>query len=242
MYKFIEPFGHHVWGDTIGETWLSLVKAALQCGEVTYDENRMRFSLQNVVYNIQNYSLPDPVLDKYANKKNIDGLIHITFMGDEMFDFDVKPSFSPGAMSYNKRIHEGRLLEYVVKRLSNIPESKKAVMSFIHWDDYKAVLDTPFDDYLPCHTTIQFRLLEGNSSYVMNVISHFRSIDAYQKSCGDFVVTAMLAHKVANELSKVLGKKITFGPMIGIITDAHVYEECIEDAKQLIKRYEQKNN
>jgi len=242
MFKFIEPFGNHVWGDTIGETWVSLVNAVLENGDVTYDEDRKRLSLQNVIYQIQSYELPDDILQEYANTKNIESLVHITFEGDKMYDFDVKPSFSPGAKSYNARLREGRMMEYVVKRLGNIPESKKAVMSFIEWDDYNAVLDTPYDDYLPCHTTIQYRLIEDDDNYTMNVISHFRSIDAFQKSCGDFVVTAMLAQKVATKLETKLNKPIKFGPMMGVITDAHIYGECIDDAGNMIKEFKNQNS
>ena len=238
MYQFIEPFGHHVSGNTIGETWLSLVKAVIDYGDTTYDEKRKRFSIQNVLYQIESYSLLDDLLDQYANKKNIDALIYLTFKGEKMYDFDVVPSFSPGAKSYYTRLKEGRMMEYVVKRLGSIPESKKGVMSFIQWSDYNAILDTPHDDYLPCHTTIQFRLIEKAKRYQLNVISHFRSIDAFQKSCGDFVVTAMLAHEVARRLKAELGKPIVFGPMTGLITDAHIYGECMDDARQIINKWQ----
>lgn len=236
MYKYYKPFGHHVWGRDIGSTWLSLVNAVLDHGDITYDEKRQRMSLQNVVFQIEKFTLPDKILEKYAKKKNIDALIYLTFEGDKMYDFDVQPSFSPGARSYHARITEGRMIEYVVKRLSAIPESKKAVMSFVHWDDYKSILDTPYDDYLPCHTSIQFRIIEENKKYVLNVITHFRSIDAYQKSCGDFVVTAMLAEKVKNELCKTLKYPIVFGSMMGIITDAHIYNECYSEARKVMSK------
>jgi thymidylate synthase len=236
MYKYYKPFGHHVWGKDIGSTWLSLIKAVLEHGDITYDERRQRKSIQNVVFQIESFDLPDKLLDTYAQKKNIDALIDLTFQSNQMRDFDVRPSFSPGAKSYHARITEARMLEYVVKRLSTIPESKKAVMSFIEWHDYKAILDTPYDDYLPCHTTVQFRLLEEADKYILNIITHFRSIDAYQKSCGDFVVTAMLAEKVKTELSKTLKLPIKFGSIMGVITDAHVYEECYSDAERLINK------
>ena len=236
MYKYHEPFGHHVSGKSIGETWISLVDSVLAHGDLTFDEKRERRSIQNVVYQIDSFSLPDPILSRHANAKNIEALKHLTFVGDRMFDFDVRPSFSPGARSYHARITQSRMLEYVIKRLTAIPESKKAVMSFIHWDDYKAVLDTPFDDYLPCHTTIQFRLVPDNENWKLNVISHFRSIDAFQKSCGDFVVTAMLAEKVRDGLAPKLGK-VTFGTMMGVITDAHVYKECYQEAAGVLKSH-----
>ena len=235
MYTYHEPFGHHVSGKTIGETWLALVQAVLEHGDVTFDEKRERRSIQNVVYQIESFNLPDVLLDRFANKKNIEALKHLTFEGEKMFDFDVRPSFSPGARSYHARIKESRMLDYVIKRLSAIPESKKAVMSFIHWDDYKAVLDTPYDDYLPCHVTIQFRLVPDGAGWKLNVISHFRSIDAFQKSCGDFVVTAMLAEKVRDALRPKLGS-VEFGAMMGVITDAHVYAECYDDAAEVIQK------
>lgn len=240
MYKFYKPFGHHVWDKSIGTTWLSLVDSVLQYGDITYDEGRQRKSLQNVVFQIENITLPDNVLNKYANQKNINALIYLTFKGDKMYDFDVKPSFSPGAKSYKTRLKEGRMIEYVVKRLSAIPESKKAVMSFIHWDDYNTILDTPYDDYLPCHTTIQFRILEKKGKYILNVITHFRSIDAFQKSCGDFVITAMLAEKIKDKLSKKLTHPIIFGSMMGIITDAHIYEECYIEADSVVSKAKSK--
>ena len=236
MYKYYEPFGHHVWGDNIGSTWLSLVNAVMEHGDVTYDEGRQRKSLQNVVFQINSFNLPDKILEAYAKKDNINALIYLTFEGDEMRDFDVKPSFNPGAKSYHKRMTEGKMIDFVVERLSLIPESKKAVMSFIHWDDYKAILDRPYDDYLPCHTTIQFRLMEKDGKYIMNVITHFRSIDSYQKSCGDFVVTAMIAEKVKDRLARSLKKPVEFGSIMGVITDAHVYEECYLEAKETVAR------
>jgi len=237
MYKLIKPFGYHIDAKSIGQAWIDMVDAIVANGEKTFDEGRERLCLQNVRIHIDSPTLPDQLIIKYANKKNIDGIVHLTFNGETMYDFDVKPSFSPGAKSYYARLKEGKMLEFVVERLSKIPESKKAVISFIHWDDYKSVLANPYDDYLPCIVSIQFRLLPADGGYAMNVVFNSRSIDAYQKSNGNMVAIAMLANNISEELSSRLGKNVFLNSIGGLITDAHIYQEFYEDAHKLVSSY-----
>ena len=156
-----------------------------------------------------------------------------------MYDFDVKPSFSPGAKSYYARLKEGEMVKFVVERLAKIPESKKAVISFIHWNDYKSVLANPYDDYLPCIVSIQFRLRPMNGCYFMNVVFNSRSIDAYQKSNGNLIAIAMLANDICKQLTLRLGKEVVLDTINGLITDAHIYCECYKDAQKLIAEYQE---
>lgn len=237
MYVKLEPFGVCVYGERIGSTWLSLVESILKNGEESIDEGRRRVSLQNIRIRSSYQYITDPVIEKYADKKNIQKILDLTFKEHEMYDFDVNPSFSRGSKSYYARIEEGKMMDYVVERLSLIPESKKAVMSFIHWDDYKAVLANPKDDYLPCVTTIQFRLLENDDSFKMNVVFTARSMDAYQKGVGNFIAIATISKKIAERLEKNLNKKIYIGSLDGMITDAHIYTENMYDAQELLKKY-----
>lgn len=240
MYLNIENFGHHIFGGTVGEAWVSLVGAILEHGDKTMDEGRSRLSLQNVRLKVSQFEIPDKILEKYADKENIDSIIYLTFEGEEMFDFDVVPSFSPGARSYHRRIVEGRMVEYVVKRLSKIPESKKAVISFIHWDDYKAVLDTPFDDYLPCMVIVQFRIVENQGKLSMTCNFFARSMDAFQKGNGNILVLSMLTQKIAKMISDNIGREIKVGVIDGFITDTHIYSECLSDATKLIEKVGEK--
>lgn len=241
MYKLIEPFGYHIDAKSIGQAWFDLVDAIIAHGEKTFDEGRERLCLQNVRIHIDSPKLPDLLINKYANKKNINDIIHLTFNGETMYDFDVKPSFSPGAKSYYARLKEGKMIEFVVERLSKIPESKKAVISFIHWDDYKSVLANPYDDYLPCIVSIQFRLLPTNNGYAMNVVFNSRSIDAYQKSNGNMIAIVMLANNISEELSSKIGKHVFLNSIDGLITDAHIYQECYGDARKLVSNYKKEN-
>mgnify|MGYP001557868414 len=172
MYVKLEPFGYNIYGETIGSIWLSLVEAIIKNGVLTEDEGRRRFSLQNIRIKSATQSFPDALIEKYGHKKNIDEIIELTFTKDIMRDFDVVPSFSPGSKSYYARIKDWEMLDFVVARLAEIPESKKAIMSFVRQEDYQRILDRPKDDYLPCITTVQFRLIKmnGKKEYHMNTL------------------------------------------------------------------------
>lgn len=239
MYIKIDPFGYSVYGELVGSTWLSLVEAIIKNGQITIDEGRKRYSLQNIRIRSATSSATDPLINKYADQKNIAEIIKLTFSNEFMHDIDITPSFTPGAKSYFTRIKDWEMLDFVVKRLTDIPESKKAVMSFIREDDYINVLKNPKNDYLPCITTIQFRLLkiDATKGYHMNIIFTARSIDAYQKSVGNMIAIALLGEKIAKQLQANLGVPIWPGSIDGIIADAHIYENTIEDAKKLIESY-----
>jgi len=239
MYVKLEPFGYMVFGETIGSVWLSLVEILTKYGELDNDEGRKRLCLQNIRVRSLTQQMPDILIDRYGNKKNVEEIINLTFSEKIMYDFDVVPSFGPGSQSYYARIDSWNMLDFVVKRLSEIPESKKAIMSFVREEDYKRTLDKPKDDYLPCITTIQFRLLKINNKrgWHMNTIFNARSIDAYQKANGNLAAIALLSKKVAEEVEKILKVPVWVGSLDGIITDAHIYKETMDEAKNIIEEY-----
>ena len=145
-------------------------------------------------------------MDKYGNKKNVDEIISLTFDKEIMHDFDIVPSFSPGSQSYFARIKNWKMMDFVVERLAEIPESKKAIMSFVRKEDYERTLDRPRDDYLPCITTIQFRLLkfDEDNGFHLNTIFNARSIDAYQKAGGNMAAISLLSKEVCKRLERNL--------------------------------------
>ncbi len=246
MYIKIEPFGLLIYGEVLGSTWLSLVEVILKNGNITSDEGRNRLCLQNIRVRSNSQIYPDQLLSRYGDKENIDAIIDLTFNKEIMHDFDIVPSFSDGSQSYYARIKEWKMLDFVVDRLAEIPESKKAIMSFVRKEDYERTLERPKDDYLPCITTIQFRLIkiDNQNGYHLNTIFNARSIDAYQKAGGNFAAIALLSEEVAKRLETKLNTKIWIGSLDGMITDAHIYQETIEDAKKIInsyKKYDQNN-
>lgn len=239
MYINIDLFGYSVYGETIGSAWMSLVDAILENGVLSLDEGRKRLCLQNVRIKSETQVFPDIIIDKYGKKENVEAIINLTFSNEKMYDFDIVPSFGPGSQSYYARIKNWEMVNFVVERLGNVPESKKAIMSFIRKEDYERTLKKPKDDYLPCITTIQFRLVkkDNKKGYYLNTNFNARSIDAYQKAGGNFAAISLLTKEVARRLQKKLKTPISAGSLDGMIADAHIYEETIKEAEKIVNLY-----
>lgn len=148
MIARVENVGYSVYGKTLGELWLDMVEVILKNGQFELDENRGRFAVRNLRFAAELADPKDKLIEKYGNKAKIDAMKKVVFESDTMEDFDITPSFRNGAKSYKKRLEEGKMIEFVVARLAKIPESKKAVMVFPTYEDYEAVLSSPWNDYL----------------------------------------------------------------------------------------------
>ena len=229
--KATDDFGIQIYAPTIGVMWASLVKAILDSGKTCYDEGRERIAISNIRVKSGAQNYPDPVIDAHCNGDQLKAMLDLMFELDEMLDVDVVQSFSPGAKSYRHRIKEGRMAEFVIERLSRIPESKKAVIVFPTYEDYIAVMQNHEDDYLPCLVSIQFRLLPKDDGYTMHTTFYSRSMDAWQKGHGNFLSMAMLSDQIRQEISKRIGKPIALGPLDGLICDAHIYNEKYDEAR-----------
>lgn len=179
----------------------------------------------------------DALIERYANAQNIDKMKKLAFERLTMEDFDVTPNFRAGAKSYHARITEGRMIEFVVKRLTEIPESKKAVMVFPTYEDYAKVIDSPYNDYLPCIVSLQFRLRKDNDGYVLNTIYTMRSQDVFQKNASDLIVFSLLTEDIAKHLSINLSVPVRTGFIDGLITDAHIYHNTYDSAFDVVSTY-----
>lgn len=237
MYQIISPFGMHVFGNTIGETWIDIVETVVTNGKVCFDEQRKRFALDNVRVKSETQVSSDPVITTFGNKSNLEAMLKLTFQEPEMYDCDVTPSFSRGAKSYFQRIQEGKLFDFVVQRLSGIPESKKAVIVFPVKEDYEQVLGNMHDDYLPCLVSVQFRLVNDGKSYRLNTTCNFRSMDVFQKGHGNLVALAKMTELLADRISANLGAPVSTGYLDGLIVDTHIYENTVEEARKMLNSY-----
>jgi len=229
--KICDDFGIQISGPTIGVMWANLVKVILEKNETSYDEKRERIAVQNVRVKAHSQNFPDPTIESLCDAEQLKDMLGFMFEYDRMKDIDVVASFSPGAKSYCYRIKEGRMVEFVIERLSLIPESKKACIVFPTYEDYAAIMENHLDDYLPCLVSIQFRLLPKDGGYVMHTNFYSRSMDPWQKGHGNFIAIAMLSDHIAKEISKRIGKSIELGPLDGMICDAHIYKEKYEEAR-----------
>ncbi len=235
MYEIDPRFGAQVFGNTLGDVWIDLVSAVVSEGNVCFDEGRKRIALDNVRIRSETQSSSDELILTHGNRHNLEAIMGLTFSEPRMHDCDVTPSFSPGAKSYYQRIQEGQLFDFVVARLSAIPESKKGVVVFPTYEDYKQVSGNMKDDYLPCLVSVQFRLVQNSGGeYDLNTTCNFRSMDVFQKGHGNLVAIAMMTELISVRIGDNLGVQVMPGFLDGLIVDAHIYENTIEDAKTLI--------
>ncbi len=230
-------FGYSVLADNIGSSWIDSVDSVLQNGVTSFDEGRMRLCLQSFRIKVNSHEyIDDKLVLKYGNQKNIQNILDLTFKDPVMTDIDVNPSFSDGAKSYYARIKEGKMLEFAAKRLSKIPESKKAIIVFPTYEDYTSVLENPWDDYLPCIVSVQFRMVPngGSGSYKLNTVFYARSMDIYQKGLGNIIAIAHMSEIVIENIKKDTGRNIVLGFIEGFIADVHIYSENITEAQEMV--------
>ena len=210
-----------------------MVETILKNGQFELDENRGRFAVRNLRFAAGIANPDDKLIEKYGDKAKIDAMKAVVFDSDTMKDFDITPSFRNGAKSYKKRLEEGKMMEFVIERLAKIPESKKAVMVFPTYEDYIAVLNSPWNDYLPCITALQFRVNQRLGKNYLDLTLFMRSWDGFQKGAGDLTVVSMLGNKVLEALEKKLSMKIETGRLDGLVTDVHIYENTYEAAQSV---------
>lgn len=233
MITKVENVGYSVYGETLGELWLDMVETILKNGQFELDENRGRFAVRNLRFAAGIANPDDKLIEKYGDKAKIDAMKNVVFNSDTMKDFDITPSFRNGAKSYKKRLEEGKMMEFVIERLAKIPESKKAVMVFPTYEDYIAVLNSPWNDYLPCITALQFRVNQRLGKNYLDLTLFMRSWDGFQKGAGDLTVVSMLGNKIREALEKKLSMKIETGRLDGLVTDVHIYENTYEAAQSV---------
>jgi thymidylate synthase len=237
MINKIENVGYIVHGSTIGELWMDLVEVVLKNGTFELDENRGRFAVKNLRFSSDTTLVDDKIIAQYGDDSKINAMKKVVFESDVMVDFDITPSFRNGAKSYKKRLEEGQHVDFVVKRLSKIPESKKAVMIFPTYEDYDAVINSPWNDYLPCIVALQFRLEKKEDYYLLNLTLFMRSWDGFQKGAGDLTVICMISDIVRKKLEEKIKSPIHPGRLDGLVTDIHIYENTYENAQKTMFKY-----
>ena len=237
MIERIENVGYVVYGKTLGETWLQMVETILKNGNFELDENRGRFAVRNLRFASETTTVNDELIAKYGDQDKINAMKKVVFESDVMTDFDITPSFRNGAKSYKKRLEEGKMIDFVVNRLAKIPESKKAVMVFPTYEDYEAVTNSPWNDYLPCITALQFRVTKRSNKVYLDLTLFMRSWDGFQKGAGDMIVVSMIANNIRRLLEERLETCIEPGRLDGLVTDVHIYENTFEKAQDVIFNY-----
>jgi thymidylate synthase len=81
--------------------------------------------------------------------------------------------------------------------------------------------------------------MKEDNIWKMTTVLYARSMDGFQKAAGNLLAVAMLSQKIAKQLSENLKVPVMYGVIDCFVTDVHIYEECINNAKEIIKKYDQ---
>ncbi|MEA5471460.1 thymidylate synthase, partial [Spirulina sp. 06S082] len=116
-------------------------------------------------------------------------------------------------------------IEQLINKLSNDIDSARAVMSLWDVKDYN-------DNSPPCLNHIWVRAIEGE----LSLTATFRSNDMF----GAWVVNAMglrgLQQHIRDEIAKRSQYNLRMGALITVSQSAHIYDDCWENAENLIQK------
>ena len=132
------------------------------------------------------------------------------------FDFEIS----------NERINQ---INYIIEKLSKSPYSRRA--QAITWNP---LLDPPTHD-CPCLQRLWCRMVEDeNKNLVLNMNTHWRSRDAYKAAFMNIFALTDLQKKIAEKISKNIGKEVLIGRYVDIADSFHIYGSYYNDFKKFL--------
>jgi len=122
-------------------------------------------------------------------------------------------------------------IDYIVKKLSEVPYSRRA--QAITW--YVGI-DPPVDN-APCLQRVWCRII-GEDDLTLNMNTHWRSRDGYKAAFMNIFVLTYLQKNIAERISQNLGREVKVGRYVDIADSFHIYGSYYEDFKGFLKTVE----
>jgi thymidylate synthase len=122
-------------------------------------------------------------------------------------------------------------MEYIVKKLSEVPHSRRA--QAITWN---VDLDPPVDD-APCLQRIWCRIA-GEEELSLNMNTHWRSRDGYKAAFMNIFALTALQKLIAQQISEEIGQAVKVGRYVDIADSFHIYGSYYEDFKGFLQTVE----
>jgi thymidylate synthase len=204
-----------VKADTIGVAWLKAMRIVMSEGE--YFAQQGRDNIREIIplaVSINNPSLPDNILDKFADKKSIE------FMEKNFFHHDPIGNWG---YSYADRLfdfHGKNQIDIIVDKLQSFRSCKSTTISLMECNDVSS--------HIPCLSTLDFKIRENH----LMVSGFFRSQDIGKKMYAD----ACCIYKIAIEMAQKLDCHSV--QIFSLIASAHIYESDFENSVKIIKAFE----
>jgi thymidylate synthase len=122
-------------------------------------------------------------------------------------------------------------IDYIVKKLSEVPYSRRA--QAITWS---VDLDPPVDD-APCLQRIWSRI-SGEEELTLNMNTHWRSRDGYKAAFMNIFAITDLQKLIAQRISENLGSEVKVGRYVDISDSFHIYGSYYDEFKGFLQTVE----
>jgi len=216
-------YGHRIEGKTIAETWVKIIHRIKTTGTIRptgYDGNWQELiDLMAIVTDEpENFYFPEPnylPCDRAFIQEYISQII------------DDAPQREGLKYTYGQRLRSwfGRdQIEQVIQKLANDIDSARAVMSL--WD----VHDHEANESPPCLNHIWVRIVDRE----LSLTATFRSNDMFSAWPANAMGLRALQKHILNEIVKRSEHNLKMGALITISQSAHIYDDCWENANNLI--------
>jgi thymidylate synthase len=218
-----ERYGHRIEGKTIAETWVKIIHRIKTTGTIrptSYDGKWQELIdlMAIVVDEPTDFYFPEP------NYLPIDRSFLQEYISQMLDD---APEPDGVKYTYGQRLRSwfGKdQIEQAITRLVDDIDSARAVMSL--WDVTKDGNDSP-----PCLNHIWVRIVNNE----LSISATFRSNDMFSAWPANAMGLRALQKHIWEEICFRSNRQFKMGPLITISQSAHIYDDCWENADQVIK-------
>jgi len=217
-------YGHRIEGKTIAQTWVKIIHRIKTIGTIRptgYDGQWQELiDLMAIVtdepagfyFPEPNYLPCDrPFIEQYIS--------HI--LDDALDQEGIQYTYGQRLRSWFGQDQ----VEQVIQKLITEIDSARAVMSL--WD----VRDHAADHSPPCLNHIWLRVTEGE----LSLTATFRSNDMFAAWPANTMGLRALQEHICSQITSRSPHKLNVGPLITVSQSAHIYDDCWENADQLIQ-------
>jgi thymidylate synthase len=199
---------------TIGEAWLAIATAILECGVAGSWEGLPIIEVFRATLKVRSPAVDDPIIAQHGDRERL-AWMHANF-SDRARVAALGDSDSYATRLYDYA-HTGRdQIRWVIDRIAANPSTRDATIT-----TFQPLTD---QSYIPCVSLLDFWLLNGGLQ--LEVYAH--GIDFGTKGYANLVELAALQARVATELS------VAMGALTMTVKSAHIYETDLDAMRHLV--------
>ncbi len=220
-----ERYGHRIEGKTIAETWIKIIHRIKTTGTIrptVYDGKWQELiDLMAIVSEEpENFYFPEP------NYLPIDQSFLQEYISQMLDDLPLQEGVK---YTYGQRLRSWfgcDQIEHVINKLIADIDSARAVMSL--WDVSKDGNESP-----PCLNHIWVRIVDNE----LSLTATFRSNDMFSAWPANAMGLRALQRYIYDMIMQKSNHQLKMGPLITISQSAHIYDDCWENAENIIKSH-----